>query len=259
MAYIKNPTWEPSGAPGISAVALNNLETQYDDAIADAATDATTKVGTHAALTATHGVSGTIADKADIAVDGNLSANAQNAVTNRHSRSHSMDGASDHAAGTAGDILYAGAAGAWTRLGKGAANQRLVMDSSGNYPSWQDDIVALEAQIGDGTNVITTGIKARIKVPYSGTITAWEIGAAQSGAIQFDLWKDTYANYPPTIAKTIVASDKPKITASAIKATGSALTGWTTAVTAGDWIFVNVDSCTTITQCTLCLTIKKGN
>lgn len=51
------------------------------------ATDA--DITTHAALTATHGASD-IADVSDIAVDGNLSVNAQNAVTNRHAESHSV-------------------------------------------------------------------------------------------------------------------------------------------------------------------------
>jgi hypothetical protein len=31
--YVKNTTWVGGGAPGISAAALNNLETQYDDAV----------------------------------------------------------------------------------------------------------------------------------------------------------------------------------------------------------------------------------
>ncbi len=33
MAYVKNTTWANGGAPGISAAALNNLETQYDEAV----------------------------------------------------------------------------------------------------------------------------------------------------------------------------------------------------------------------------------
>lgn len=33
MAYIKNTTWVHGAAPGIDAAALNNLETQYDEAV----------------------------------------------------------------------------------------------------------------------------------------------------------------------------------------------------------------------------------
>jgi hypothetical protein len=68
-----------------------------------------------------------------------------------------------------------------------------------------------------------------------------------SGAIQFDLWKDTYANYPPTVADTIIPSGtKPNIAATNNKNTGSTLTGWTTSITAGDVIYLNVDSVTAL-------------
>jgi len=38
MAYVKNSTWVEAAAPGMSAARLNNLETQYDQAYADAQT-----------------------------------------------------------------------------------------------------------------------------------------------------------------------------------------------------------------------------
>jgi hypothetical protein len=48
-----------------------------------------------------------------------------------------------------------------------------------------------------------------------------------------DIWKDTYANFPPTVADTITGSAKPAITASN-KNTSTTLTGWTTSINAGD-------------------------
>jgi len=56
------------------------------------------KVDTHAALTTgVHGVgAGTIAKVGDIAVDANLSAAAQDAVSKRHDRSHTLLSTSDH-------------------------------------------------------------------------------------------------------------------------------------------------------------------
>ncbi len=53
-----------------------------------------------------------------------------------HARQHSMDGASDHGAGTLGDLIYAAAAGAWTRRGIGTANQLLTV--VGGLPAWAD-------------------------------------------------------------------------------------------------------------------------
>ena len=96
--------------------------------------------------------------------------------------------------------------------------------------------------IGDGTNDITTSTPTPdIHFPTPSTITKWRILAKQSGTIQLDLWKDSYANYPPTVADTITASAKPALSA-ATKNENSTLTGWTTALSAGDTLRINIDS-----------------
>lgn len=86
MAYSKT-TWT-GGVTALSAENMNHLETQYDEAVSVAAADATSKVSTHEALTTgVHGVgAGTVAKTADIAIDSNLSAAAQDAVTKRHTQ-----------------------------------------------------------------------------------------------------------------------------------------------------------------------------
>lgn len=108
--------------------------------------------------------------------------------------------------------------------------------------------------IEGGGVAITTGIKGYRSFPVVGTITAVRMLADQSGSIVVDIWKDTYANYPPTVADTITAAAKPTIT-TALKSEDTTLTGWTTAVAAGDVFGFNVDSATTITRLTLELTI----
>jgi hypothetical protein len=64
----------------------------------DGVTERNTAITTHAGLTTgVHGVgAGTVAKVGDIATDTNLSANAQDAVSKRHSRSHLVTGTSDH-------------------------------------------------------------------------------------------------------------------------------------------------------------------
>jgi hypothetical protein len=106
---------------------------------------------------------------------------------------------------------------------------------------------------GAGT-AITTGVKGYIQCNFSGTITANTVLADQSGSIVIDVWKDTYANYPPVVGDSICASAKPTISA-AIKSTDSTLTGWTTSVTAGDCFGFNVDSAATVTRVTLILSV----
>jgi hypothetical protein len=109
----------------------------------------------------------------------------------------------------------------------------------------------------DGSGaVIATGIQGDIRIPFGCTITGAYLLADQTGSIVIDLWKDTYANFPPTVADTITASAKPTIS-SDVKASDTTLTGWTTTVTAGDIIRINVDSCTTIQRCLLVLTFKR--
>ena len=111
---------------------------------------------------------------------------------------------------------------------------------------------------GNGTDVITTGEKkaARHEVKKGGTITGWTILSLDdtSGSIGLDVWKDTYANYPPTVADTITASAKPSVT-TATKNTSTTLTGWTTTFSAGDVLSVNVDSVTSMKDVELCLDV----
>jgi hypothetical protein len=109
----------------------------------------------------------------------------------------------------------------------------------------------------DGSgSAIQAGIQGDIRIPFACTITGAYLLADQTGSIVVDLWKDTYANFPPTVADTITASAKPTITTD-VKASDTTLTDWTTTVAAGDIIRVNVDSCTTIQKCLLVVTFKR--
>ena len=84
------------------------------------------------------------------------------------------------------------------------------------------------------------GVICDIELPFAGVWTGWRIFNDSAGSIVYDLWRDIYANFPPTVADTITAADKPR-TSSAAKAAGTC-TGWTSAFAAGDVVRVNVDS-----------------
>ena len=109
---------------------------------------------------------------------------------------------------------------------------------------------------GAGSALTTGAKKVYFRVPFACTITSWEIVSDVSGSVVFDIWKDTYANYPPTVADTITASAKPTLT-SATKAQSSTLTGWTTSLSAGDYVEVNIDSASTLTIAMLTLRVTK--
>ena len=107
--------------------------------------------------------------------------------------------------------------------------------------------------IGDPVSVaITTGVKLYLEVPFACTITGWTLVADASGDIVIDVWKDTYANFPPTVADTIAGTEKPTLSA-AQKNQDLTLTTWTTAIAAGDVLGFNVDSAATVKQVTLTL------
>jgi hypothetical protein len=156
---------------------------------------------------------------------------------------------------TRGDLLIRDAAGL-NRLAKGTAGQRF-RQADGNDQGWVDEISAIEFVIDGGGVAITTGVKGFIEIPFAGTIQAVTLLADQSGSIVVDIWKDVYANYPPTDADTITSATPPTIT-TATKAQDSTLTSWTTTVTVGDIIGFNVDSCTTITRLTVSIKVKKS-
>jgi len=112
--------------------------------------------------------------------------------------------------------------------------------------------VAIAFVIDGGGSAITTGIKGDLMIPFACTIAGVTLLGDQSGSIAVDIWKDSYANYPPTSADSITASAKPTLS-SAAKSRDTTLTGWTKAISAGQTLRFNVDSAATLTRVTLIL------
>ena len=108
-----------------------------------------------------------------------------------------------------------------------------------------------------GGEVLTTGIQGDIQLDSAFTITEVTVLGDQVGSIVIDIWKDSYANFPPTVADTITASAKPTLS-SAIKSVDSTLTGWTVAIAAGDILRFNIDSVSTLTRVTLKLKVERA-
>lgn len=154
----------------------------------------------------------------------------------------------------AGDTLYADDVNNMNRLPIGSAGEVLTVKSG--IPDWEPSTASITFIIDGGGSTITTGEKGDITIPFACTINEWTLLADQSGSIVVDIWKDTYANYPPVVADTITASAKPTIL-SATKGQSSTLTGWTTSIAAGDVLAFNVDSVTSIQRVTLSLKVTR--
>lgn len=150
--------------------------------------------------------------------------------------------------------------------GTGTATPALVAGTnitiSGTWPNQTINSTAtVTAAVGYTINgnsaPIATGVAGvGLRVPFACTINSVTLQADVSGSIVMDIWKDSYANYPPTVADSICASAKPTIT-SATKSEDTTLTGWTTSIAAGDILYFNVDSCSTITNVVLTLKVTK--
>jgi hypothetical protein len=132
----------------------------------------------------------------------------------------------------------------WTWVGIGTASEYDFTDIT-DYIDNAIELATVGLRIDNGASVIPTGVSGNIVIPFNCTIQQWTLLANESGSVVVDIWRDTYANYPPTVADTITASAKPTISSST-KGQSSTLTGWTTALTAGDILRFNVDSVTSI-------------
>lgn len=120
----------------------------------------------------------------------------------------------------------------------------------------QSNVITITFIIDGGGSAITTGEKGHLEIPFACTITGWTILADQSGSIVIDVWKDTYANFPPLDADSIAGTELPTLS-SAQKNQDLALGSWTTAVTAGDILAYNVDSVATVERITLSIRATK--
>ena len=114
---------------------------------------------------------------------------------------------------------------------------------------------AISFFIDGGGSAIETGIKGGIRIPFKCEILSASLLVDQSGSIVIDIWKDTYANYPPTDADSITSATPPTISATN-KDEDTSLTSWTVAIASGDFLMFNVDSVATVEWASLILKVK---
>lgn len=95
----------------------------------------------------------------------------------------------------------------------------------------------------DGTgSTLVNGTEVLVRVPMDMTLQGVTLLADQSGSITLDVLSATYAGYPTF--SSIVAAAPPTIS-SATKSQDTTLTGWTTALSAGDILKVKINGSVT--------------
>jgi hypothetical protein len=153
------------------------------------------------------------------------------------------DGASRPAAGISGRLWYV----------TDADPAGLYRDNGTDWIMVATGINTIHLTIDGQGSVIPTGIAGDLWMDRDCTIISWQLLADQSGSIVVDIWKDTYANYPPTNADSITGATPPTI-ATAVKAQDTSLDDWTVDIARGDTLRFNVDSATTIERVVVALT-----
>lgn len=106
---------------------------------------------------------------------------------------------------------------------------------------------------------IAAGIKGDIVVPFACTIqtvTLLADAAMATNPFILEIWKDSYANYPPVVGDSIVGTNKPTIAVGQLKSQMTTFTGWSTvAIAAGDTLRFNVvaPAAATATRVAVCI------
>jgi hypothetical protein len=96
-----------------------------------------------------------------------------------------------------------------------------------------------------------------VSCPIAGTILGVTVlTSGGPGSCVLDVWKAPFASFPPTSANSIAASDKPTIS-SGTTYSDTTLTGWTTAISAGDVLAFKVVSVATFTQIEVVLQVSQ--
>jgi hypothetical protein len=122
----------------------------------------------------------------------------------------------------------------------------------------------IEFVIDGGGVEITDGLKGYLEVTFGCTINQVTLLADVGGAIVVDIWRCTYANFDvsthPVDADSITAGGTPPtISATNVKSQDATMASWTSVtLVAGDILAFNVDSCTTITRCTVSLKVTRS-
>jgi len=122
-------------------------------------------------------------------------------------------------------------------------------------------VAGLQFVIDGGGVAIGTGLKGYLSVDFNCTIQQVELLADQSGSIVVDIWKVPYATFnPPTrpVATDKITASAPPTISAAVKSQDATLTGWTTAIAAGDVLAFNVNSAATITRVTVALKVLRS-
>ena len=117
------------------------------------------------------------------------------------------------------------------------------------------DLVSGNDSTGDGS-AIAAGLNTYLVVPYDCTIKSWSLIGDAAGSAVVDIYKSTWANFPPVVGGTITGSEKPTLVTQQTNQLLT-LTSWTTSISSGEVLYFTIDSAATITKLHLVIQVEK--
>lgn len=138
---------------------------------------------------------------------------------------------------------------------KGVANELATLGADSLHTPAQIPPGMISVIFDGGPAPIEADQQQDIEIPFACNLIGWTLLADRTGSIVIDVWRDSYANYPPTVADTI-ATSKPTLS-SATKAQDNTITDWTEAIPAGSILRFNVDSAAIVRRVTLTLKFQR--
>lgn len=95
-----------------------------------------------------------------------------------------------------------------------------------------------------------------VVIPVSCTVAeATVLTAGGPGSCVIDVWRDSYSNYPPTVADSICGASKPTISGGT-KYRDATLTGWSKSLAAGDIVTFKLESASGFSLIDITLTLE---
>jgi len=104
----------------------------------------------------------------------------------------------------------------------------------------------------------TIGKQLDVRIDFNCIVTAWTLLLDAVATVRIDVWRDAFANYPPTVGDSMPGADadKPQTTAAA-SASDEVATWDEDSIAAGDVLRANIDTNGGASRATLCLKARR--
>lgn len=97
-------------------------------------------------------------------------------------------------------------------------------------------VIGISYVISNDPSAVTTGLKYGLQLQHDMVITGWTLAADVSSTTTVQVWIDSHANYPPTVADLRFSMTLAGST------TNTGVLSPSQARNAGDWVFFNVSA-----------------